>query len=78
MGRALGEVQVELGHEPGQFLEGDLGRPSEFLACLGRITQDVVDFGGTVEAGINLDIFFLWSTILIENSIFKNLNGGIR
>lgn len=78
MGLALGEVQIELGHESGQFLEGDLGRPAEFLARLGRITEEVIDFGGTVEAGINLDIFFLWSTILIENSIFKNLNGGIR
>ena len=56
MGLALGEIQVVFGHDLRQLLEGDFRGPAQFLPSLAGITQQVIHFGGAIEAGVDLHI----------------------
>ena len=50
---ALGIFQVFAHHLADQFVEGDLGRPAEFVFGLAGIAQQGFDFGGTEVARID-------------------------
>jgi hypothetical protein len=56
LGLALGELEVGLDHDLHEFLELHLGLPAELLLRLGRVADQQLDLGGTLVAGVVLDV----------------------
>ncbi|AHE99987.1 hypothetical protein THITH_05650 [Thioalkalivibrio paradoxus ARh 1] len=49
---ALGDGEVFADHFRDEFVEAEPGRPAEFFARLGGVTEEGFDFGGAEVAGV--------------------------